>query len=69
MKEDISGTSRLSGRRLVSLDVASLLAGSSYRGEFELRMQQIIREVSSARGGIILFIDEIHQVGCREALS
>lgn len=47
--------------RLVTLDLASLLAGTKYRGEFEKRIKAIIKEVTEA-GNIILFIDEIHTI-------
>lgn len=49
----------LQGQKIISLDMASLVAGTKYRGEFEERMQKIIKEVSEEED-IILFIDEIH---------
>jgi ATP-dependent Clp protease ATP-binding subunit ClpA len=52
----------LEGRSLVSLDLARIVAGSRYRGEFELRFQRIIDEVL-AQPNIIIFIDEIHNLG------
>ena len=52
----------LRGKRVVALDVGALVAGSRFRGEFEERMQAILREVKAAEGEIILFIDELHQV-------
>ena len=53
------GGSFLSGRRIVELDVAGLLAGTSYRGQFEERVRQVLKEATQARE-VILFIDEIH---------
>ncbi len=52
----------LQGRRLVQLDLALMLAGASYRGEFEKRLKGTISEVKKAEGQIILFIDELHTV-------
>ena len=49
-------------RKLVSLDIASLTAGAKYRGEFEERLKAVIHEVTTAKGNILLFIDEIHTV-------
>ena len=51
----------LHGKRIVTLDVSALVAGSKYRGEFEERMKKCIKEVMDA-GDIILFIDEIHTI-------
>jgi ATP-dependent Clp protease ATP-binding subunit ClpB len=48
--------------RLVSLDMGALIAGAKYRGEFEERLKSVLEEVKKASGGIILFIDEIHNV-------
>jgi len=50
----------LHDHRLLSLDIGSLLAGAQYRGEFEQRLKQIIKEVSKSQGRIILFVDELH---------
>jgi ATP-dependent Clp protease ATP-binding subunit ClpC len=50
------------GKRLLALDMGALVAGSKFRGEFEERLQAIMREIRSAEGEIILFIDELHQV-------
>jgi ATP-dependent Clp protease ATP-binding subunit ClpB len=50
----------LQGKKLMSLDLGSLVAGSKYRGEFEDRLKAVVKEVTSSDGGIILFIDEIH---------
>ncbi|MFZ4826391.1 MAG: ATP-dependent Clp protease ATP-binding subunit [Phototrophicaceae bacterium] len=52
----------LRDRRVLSLDLSAMLAGSRFRGEFEERLKNTIEEVQRARGEIILFIDEIHQV-------
>ncbi len=52
----------LSGRRVVSLDLAGMVAGSKYRGEFEERLKKVITEADEAKGGLILFLDEIHTV-------
>jgi ATP-dependent Clp protease ATP-binding subunit ClpB len=50
----------LKNKRLLSLDLASLLAGAKFRGDFEERLKSVIKEVQKADGDIILFIDEIH---------
>ena len=50
----------LKGRRLMSLDMGSLIAGAKYRGEFEERLKSVLDEVKGAEGDIILFIDEMH---------
>ena len=52
----------LKDRRLVSLDLATMVAGTNYRGEFEKRMKQLIREIEESRGRILLFIDELHML-------
>jgi ATP-dependent Clp protease ATP-binding subunit ClpC len=51
----------LSGKRVLSLDIGSVVAGTKYRGEFEERLKKIMREITQARN-IILFIDEIHTI-------
>jgi ATP-dependent Clp protease ATP-binding subunit ClpB len=50
----------LKNKKLLSLDMGLLVAGAKYRGEFEERLKNVIKEISDSRGEIILFIDEIH---------
>jgi ATP-dependent Clp protease ATP-binding subunit ClpB len=50
----------LEDKKLLSLDMGSLIAGAKYRGEFEERLKAVLSEVTAAAGGIILFIDEMH---------
>ncbi|MDP3784166.1 MAG: AAA family ATPase, partial [Sphingopyxis sp.] len=50
----------LKDRRLLSLDMGSLIAGAKYRGEFEERMKNVMKEVERAEGKVILFVDELH---------
>jgi ATP-dependent Clp protease ATP-binding subunit ClpB len=57
---DVSET--LKNRRLVALDMGALIAGAKYRGEFEDRLKAVLKEVETAEGEIILFIDELHTV-------
>jgi ATP-dependent Clp protease ATP-binding subunit ClpB len=52
----------LRDRRVISLDVGALIAGSKYRGEFEDRLKAVLKEIADARGTIILFIDELHTI-------
>ncbi len=52
----------LKNKRILSLDMAGLIAGAKYRGEFEERLKKLLKEVTSSEGQIILFIDEIHTV-------
>ncbi|MHC4874067.1 MAG: Clp protease N-terminal domain-containing protein, partial [Planctomycetota bacterium] len=52
----------LKNKRVVALDIGSLIAGSKYRGEFEDRLKAVLREISEAAGEIILFIDELHTI-------
>ena len=54
--------SSLNNRKLISLDMGSLIAGAKYRGEFEERIKNVLKKVKSSEGKIILFIDEIHTV-------
>ena len=58
----------LKNKKVLSLDMASLLAGAKYRGEFEERLKAVLKEISAHDGQIILFIDEIHtMVGAGKA--
>ncbi|CAN5318603.1 ATP-dependent chaperone ClpB [soil metagenome] len=50
----------LKNKRLVSLDLAALVAGAKYRGEFEERLKAVLKEINDADGGIITFVDELH---------
>jgi ATP-dependent Clp protease ATP-binding subunit ClpB len=52
----------LKNKRLITLDIGSILAGAKYRGEFEDRLKAVIKEVVDADGQIILFIDELHTI-------
>ncbi len=52
----------LKNKRVVQLDMGALVAGAKYRGEFEERLKAVLKEITSAEGQIILFIDEIHTV-------
>ena len=52
----------LKEKRLIGLDMGSLLAGAKYRGEFEERMKAVLKDVQESQGRIILFIDELHTV-------
>ena len=52
----------LKNRQVVALDMGALIAGAKYRGEFEERLKAVLKEVTSAEGRIILFIDELHTV-------
>ncbi|MDR0478346.1 MAG: AAA family ATPase, partial [Burkholderiaceae bacterium] len=58
----------LKDKRVLGLDMAGLLAGAKYRGEFEERLKSVLKDVAAAEGSIILFIDEIHtMVGAGKA--
>ena len=58
----------LKGKRVLSLDMAALLAGAKYRGEFEERLKSVLKEIALDEGRIIVFIDEIHtMVGAGKA--
>ncbi|MCC6376943.1 MAG: AAA family ATPase [Microbacteriaceae bacterium] len=50
----------LKGKRLVALDLAALVAGAKYRGEFEERLKAVLKEINDADGQIITFVDELH---------
>lgn len=60
MKKDVPES--LKEKRLIELDMGSLIAGAKYRGEFEERLKAILEEVKKSNGQIILFIDEIHNL-------
>jgi len=58
----------LKGKRVLSLDMAALLAGAKYRGEFEERLKSVLKELSQEEGRTIVFIDELHtMVGAGKA--
>ena len=50
----------LKGKQLISLDMAALVAGAKYRGEFEERLKAVLKEINDAEGEIITFVDELH---------
>ena len=52
----------LKGKRLISLDVGSMLAGAKYRGEFEERLKAVLKEITDAAGEVITFVDELHTI-------
>src|SRR6202163_3372471 len=52
----------LKNRRIVALDLGSLIAGAKYRGEFEDRLKAVLKEIAQSQGEIVLFIDELHTV-------
>jgi ATP-dependent Clp protease ATP-binding subunit ClpA len=49
-------------KRILTLDMSSLVAGTKYRGEFEARIKQVVDEASKIENEVILFIDEIHTI-------
>ncbi len=52
----------LKDKRLITLDIGSLIAGTKYRGEFEDRLKAVLKEIREAGGGVVLFIDELHTI-------
>jgi len=52
----------LRDRRVISLDIGSLIAGAKYRGEFEDRLKAVLKEIAEAQGQVILFMDELHTI-------
>ena len=52
----------LKDKKIISLDMGALIAGAKYRGEFEERLKAVLKEVQSANGAVLLFVDELHTV-------
>jgi ATP-dependent Clp protease ATP-binding subunit ClpB len=52
----------LRGRRVIALDLGSMVAGAKYRGEFEERLKAVLKEIQDAKGDVITFIDELHTI-------
>jgi len=52
----------LKGKRVISLDMGSMIAGAKYRGEFEERLKAVLKEIADAEGEVITFIDELHTI-------
>ena len=57
----------LKGKQLLSLDLGAMVAGSKYRGEFEERLKAVLKEMESAQGQVVLFIDELHNLSAPDA--
>ncbi|MDP2669697.1 MAG: AAA family ATPase [bacterium] len=60
MKGDVPDILR--DKRIVELDLGSMMAGSKYRGDFEERLKAVLKELEEAAGRVILFIDELHTI-------
>jgi ATP-dependent Clp protease ATP-binding subunit ClpB len=60
VSEDVPESLR--DRRVISLDIGAILAGSKYRGEFEERLKAVLKEIQESKGQIILFMDELHTI-------
>jgi len=60
VKREVPGI--LYDKRVISLDLAALVAGTKYRGEFEERLKRVVNEIYQSKGDIILFIDELHTI-------
>jgi ATP-dependent Clp protease ATP-binding subunit ClpB len=52
----------LKGKKLMSLDLGAMVAGAKYRGEFEERLKAVLQEIATSDGGVVLFIDELHNL-------
>ncbi len=52
----------LKGKRVVALDIGSMVAGAKYRGEFEERLKAVLKEISDAEGQVVSFVDELHTI-------
>ena len=59
---DVDVTETLRGKRLISLDLAAMVAGAKYRGEFEERLKAVLEEIKGSDGQVVTFIDELHTV-------